>query len=248
MGDDHLEKHRIDLSKTDMRVLEKILVSSERLCSQEISKDFGERSGSHIHKSCKHLLNSGLLEPDYQKNVKNAQKILLQPTLLGFCYFVSFSEIFSGFYEYPPQPEKIQEVCRYLDKWKHLDDGIGCFLSLFMYSQFPREDYEIGNIIITALGEACIKTIQIVNIIHEHDERTGKSDTKTGGSRTVSIFFKRMLLENILTLPTSTGFVIDCHKIVQTFSTSTCKHELQLQMEAKIREGQDIASAYKDYF
>ena len=147
----------MDLSKTDIRVLGKVAASPVPLCAFEISKDFGGRSGSHIQKSCKHLVECGLFDADNQKNEKNAPKKVFRLSLLGFCYYIARSGEFSGFYEFPSIQTKNQKVCQVVERWAHLDESIGCFYSLFLKTQMSS--------LVIALGEACTKTIQTIEIM-----------------------------------------------------------------------------------
>lgn len=165
--------HSIALSENEMQILNKIALSSPLISAYDLS-DKGDKTNrvekdySTVHKTCKKLINSGVLESVRVTNEKNVPKKVLKFTLFGFCLFVTQNELFTtrifgkDLERFPVND--IAEQTKILKNWRHLHDAINWVYILLKKENI--DEFERASWSLIQLYNACS---ELIDYVHARD-------------------------------------------------------------------------------
>lgn len=238
-----MRKHSGLFTDTDYQVLNQIALSSDYLSAYEISTLFGKNSYSHIHKSCKKLVDNEMLKSDDLINERNAPKKVFQLTFRGFCLIMAERERESKLYPPSEFPDKIEKFILLLKRWKHLNEGIECFYTIFMKILDLKLDPQIIIRVMWSFEKECHTTLVMGLLLDFQREKHPKDEPVNE-----EIYFWKYLIEYVLTLPVKTDYAISFEDIIENFKGSPGMDVLKTQMNEKMREGKAMANCYKKYF
>jgi hypothetical protein len=234
--------------ETELRIIEQIALSSIPISVFEISKSFGESSYSHVHKTCKELIEDGVLESITSTNRRNAPKKILRLSMRGFCLFVAEGALFKkvGSGEQYSDGE-LKKIHTFIELWENLHPGVGIFGILL--KKYQKDwDYQINEAFKRATGKAFI-----FDMIMSEKKETDISFKDDNPQRWAYMYhYWETLIEEFLDLPRNTDIPLD--DIIETFRDNSGDHldtmmsRLEDQMEMRKMAAEEILRCYKKYF
>lgn len=191
------------------------------------------------------MIEDGMLEYDFIKNIKGAPKKVFRLGLRGFCYMVSEGNIFPNTYAAAFRTDgKLNSFTSFLEQWKHLHEGIECFYILFMKYREQTDFTEAVKKMLLVFREACSTSYNWRRFrIVGNSGLTGITEDSP-----IENVFWNYLIKNLLTLPKKTGYAISFDDIVEIFNNSPGLLELKVQMDQILMESNALSSCYKKYF
>jgi len=236
-------KHSIELTPTDLRILRMIAFSSTSYSAYEISSTFGENSYSHVHKSCRKMVEMDLLKSDEMTNERNAPKKVFRLSLWGFCCVMNhvYKEMKSC-HQRSEMDDILDKLILLMRQWKHLHDGIECYAALFTkIEELDQNPFDAMQ----GLVEVCNRAVLTHFLYKQHM-------TEKNIDITNSVFgedhFLGILILTVLTIPGKTKYMISFDDIIEIFKNSSAIDILKELMEEQIKEGELINQSYKKYF
>jgi len=230
------------LSKLESSIIVRVAQSPEKLSAWDF-QDIGYYA--NVHNSCKKLVDDGMLESDSLKNKKGASKKVFQLTLRGFCKLIE-SIPYDNLFPNSKKPDcPYENFTLFLERWKHLHEGIECFYILLMKFQDEKKFIGIGNFGINGFLDVCSESIK-------WDDSTRKArkiiPADIPENDTLENIFWGVLIKQILRLPAEMEYAISFDDIAEIFENTSGTNEFKWQIEMRLKECDGLYRWYKKYY